>query len=309
LTEPQRLWVARMEGAAVRFGDAKVPVEYGVVTKQYVDPDSLAQAAVAAWGATVAGSVPANGMRHIDPRKYEAGLVPVAVGPDAAATRGALARALTEAQRRGVGPVAVFFGAGYGEVDTFVTPLGELYGVEIHAAGLLSQLDPLGSEDHLAALLADVIFGFFFGFIIAACWQWYFAWRLADDAFTRQLAPLAIVALLLLVALAALAFSVVSLCLLQRWGIWSSPVPMAFGMLMESFVSGSVQQGTHALQHARDVGPRDRGLGESISRFFLQRDVAELWRRDARAAMMVALYKAAWFGIVGWAFLVAWRGH
>jgi len=302
-------WTARMQRAGVRFGRPDVPVEFGVVTKQYVEADSLSSTALAAAGLAPPAEAPASGMRHIDPRKFESGLVPVAVGADAAATRAAVSRALAEARRRGNGPVAVFFGAGFGEADTFVTPLGELYGVELHAAGLLSQVDPLKGEDHLAALLVDVLFGFVFGFIIAACWQGYYTLRVADQAFRRQLAPLAIVVLLLLVALFALLFSLASLLLLHCYGIWSSPVPMAFGMLMESFVSGSVQQGTHALQHAQHVGPRPRGIGESIRRFFLFRDVAELRTRDARAAVLVALRKAIWFGVVGWAFYVAWRGH
>ena len=45
---------------------------------------------------------------------------------------------------------AVFFGAAFGEGDTFVTPLGELYGVEIHAAAFLSLLDPLSTNNHLS---------------------------------------------------------------------------------------------------------------------------------------------------------------
>ena len=75
---------------------------------------------------------------------------------------------------------AVFFGAAFGEVDTFVTPLGDLYGVEIHAAAFLSLLDPLSANNHLSEFLADIVFGFLFGFLIASCWEQYFKLRLSQ---------------------------------------------------------------------------------------------------------------------------------
>ena len=120
----------------------------------------------------------------IDPRKYLSGVVPIAVGSGADLSKG-IELKLTADQPLGAAAnpadfKAVFFGAAFGEGDTFVTPLGELYGVEIHAAAFLSLLDPLSTNNHLSELLADIVFGFLFGFLIAYCWERYFKLRLSQ---------------------------------------------------------------------------------------------------------------------------------
>ena len=204
-------WKKDMEGSAVTFGRAVLPVEYGLVIKQYCAPDAMAVTAYDLWTQRKRANNEAHetnecietsrdatrnhkgASQHIDPRRYLSGVVPVAASAQPGFS-GQLDRALgtdpsANTAADGADFQAVFFGAAYGEGDTFVTPLGELYGVEIHAASFLSFLDPLSADNLLAELLADIVFGFVFGFVIAFFWEQYFRLRLSDDSDRRLIAP------------------------------------------------------------------------------------------------------------------------
>jgi hypothetical protein len=144
----------------------------------------------------------------------------------------------------------VFFGAGYGQEDTYLTPVGTLYGVEVHAAAFWS-----GEQSSLrtwlspvAAVLVEIGFAFVFGFIIARCWRRYFAWRLEAGSAHEQLAAIWIAIMLcgLLVAIAIASF--VSFGLLRWGGLWLSPIPVAVGMLIEGCMLGSVEAAIRQLR-------------------------------------------------------------
>jgi hypothetical protein len=204
----------------------------------------------------------------------------------------------------GAGFHAVFFGAAYGEGDTFVTPLGDLYGVEIHAASFLSFLDPLSADNHLAELLADIVFGFVFGFVIAFFWEQYFRLRLSDDSDRRLIAPVVLGGLGIAVALVAFVLTIVSWLLLARFGIWSSPIPMAIGMLIESFVSGSVAQGIREADSLKGGGrPPRQTFRESAKKFFGGSIVSLLQKRKLLSATLLTLRLGVWVAVVAVAFL------
>ena len=299
------------------FGLAGLPVEYGLVIKQYCDPNTLAASAYA-LSAKLKGSrrnCVDEATRHskrntelIDPRKYLSGVVPVAVG-SAADLSQRIEVALT-AGRPSSGAdnpadfKAVFFGAAFGEGDTFVTPLGELYGVEIHAAAFLSLLDPLSTNNHLSEFVADIVFGFLFGFLIAICWEHYFKLRLSDDSDQRLSAPVWLVALGVAVIIMAFVLTFVSLLLLARFGIWTSPIPMAVGMLVESFVSGSVAEGIRAADDLKGkVRPPRRSFRESAKMFF-GGDFYSLWKKPKPwSAALVAFRLVLWMTVVTFALL------
>src|SRR5688500_5276237 len=111
--------------STVTFGLAGLPVEYGLVIKQYCDPNTLA-------GSAYALSAKLKGSRRncvdeaarqskrdaelIDPRKYLSGVVPFALGstPDLSKR---IEQKLTADQPTGANPAnvkAVFFGAAFG---------------------------------------------------------------------------------------------------------------------------------------------------------------------------------------------------
>ena len=299
------------------FGRAVLPVEYGLVIRQYCDPDTLAASAYAL--STKLKHSRRNcideAIRHskrnaelIDPRKYLSGVVPFALGsaPDLS-KRIELKLTADQPSDAAANPAnfkAVFFGAAFGEGDTFVTPLGELYGVEIHAAAFLSLLDPLSTNNHLWEFGADIVLGFLFGAVIAYFWGRYFKLRLSDDSDHRLWAPIWLGALGLTVITMAVFLTYISLQLLTRFGIWASPIPMAVGMLVESFVSGSVAQGIRTAEAIKGVGkPQRRSFRESAKMFF-GGDLHSLWKmRKPWSAALVAFRLVVWMAVVIFALL------
>jgi len=133
----------------------------------------------------------------------------------------------------------IFLGTSYGDDDTFLTPLGTMYGVEVHAAAFTSLLYPTSKGDVLAFFL-DIGIALGLGSAIAWSWRSYFKRRFSSRAFDRQLAPWLIILLVigLIVVLAIL--TLVSYWLLRHYNIWLSPIPIAVGMLFESFFNSAV---------------------------------------------------------------------
>jgi hypothetical protein len=319
-------WKRDLEGSGVTFGRAVLPVDYGLVIKQYCAPDAMAVTAYDLWTqrkrannearevneCIEAARDPARkskgASQHIDPRRYLSGVVPIAASAQPGFD-GQLDRALGSDPSANPTPGgarfhAVFFGAAYGEGDTFVTPLGDLYGVEIHAASFLSFLDPLSADNHLAELLADIVFGFVFGFVIAFFWEQYFRLRLSDDSDRRLIAPVVLGGLGIAVALVAFVLTIVSWLLLARFGIWSSPIPMAIGMLIESFVSGSVAQGIREADSLKGGGrPPRQTFRESAKKFFGGSIVSLLQKRKLLSATLLILRLGVWVAVVAVAFL------
>ena len=309
----QKAWRSEMEARAVTFGHALLPVKYGLVIKQYCHPDSLAGAAYT-LAAMRNDKTPANTRctepEYIDPRKYLSGVitVPVSAPPGAARTlQERLEDHLVADPAGGATDVeAVFFGAAFGQVDTFVTPLGELYGVEIHAAGFLSFLDPVKPVTHRTELLIDIFYGFFFGFLIAHYWSKYFALRLSPDSDDRLKAPFWLVRLGFIVAVATVVLTFGSWWLLARHGLWLSPIPMALGMLIESFVSGSVAQGIREADALKGQGRPPRLSFREGARKFFGGDIFLLARKGKTlSAALLGLRLGIWTAIVAGALVLA----
>ena len=300
------------------FGRAVLPVEYGLVIRQYCDPNTLAASAYALSGKlkdsrrNCIDDTKRHAQRnaeHIDPRKYLSGVVPFAVGsPSDLSKRLEAKLSADQPSNAADSPAdfkAVFFGAAFGEGDTFVTPLGELYGVEIHAAAFLSLLDPLSTNNHLWELVADIVFGFLFGFLIAFFWEKYFKRRLSQDSDERLLAPFWLLGLGVAVIIMAIVLTFVSLLLLASFGVWLSPIPMAVGMLVESFVSGSVAQGIRAADAIKGVGKPPRRSFLEGAKMFFGGDFYLLLRKGKKlSASLVAFRLVLWTTVVVVALLL-----
>lgn len=252
--------------ARVEFGDAQFPVHYGLVIKHYCREDSLAGRAYAATSSRSSNcGREGSGRReheHINPNRYfVVTSVPLQSGkPNEGSFRDRLARALQGQQSTSTSPSkspansyqAVFFGAGFGEADTYITPLGELYGVDIHAASYLSLLAPTRVASDLAQLLIEFFFALVFGFFIARCWKRYLQGRFSDHAGQRLRAIQHVGWLVVAVVVLTSFFAVLAFWLLKH-GLWLSPIPIAVGMLIDSFVSGSVRQAVHEGYHQRKL--------------------------------------------------------
>ena len=306
----------KLESVAT-FGHAVLPVEYGLVIRQYCKADTLAASAYT-LSSKLRGSrrncideLTRHSKRDpelIDPRQYLSGVVPVAVGSASGlAERLELELSANKPSNSTANSgdfKAIFFGAAFGESDTFVTPLGELYGVEIHAAAFLSLLDPLSTNNDRWEFLADIVFGFFFGIAINYFWARYFKLRLSDDSDDVLWAPFMLVGLGLIVIIMAIVLTFVSLLLLTIFGIWASPIPMAVGMLVESFVSGSVAQGIRTANDLKGVKtPQHDSFRKSAKMFFYGDFYEKLKKPKPRSASLVAFRLVVWTAVVSFALL------
>jgi len=236
----------------VRFGHAALPVRYGVTNEYFVDPESIYAVAHAAGDVTRRPRcVSCEQSDHtlpkekIEPRawaKLRWMLTSVASDREITANLETLLQTSGDASK----PV-VFFGAGYSGDDLFLTALGEFYGVEIHAAAFASQ-SRWSWLSHLVGFVSDLIFAFIFGLLIAWYWKRYFTWRTAAAPDYAEAARIWLIALTVSLAVVLLMMTLFSRYVLLRWGVWLSPVPIAIGMLIEAFVSGSVTQANSRLK-------------------------------------------------------------
>ncbi|MDB6142215.1 MAG: hypothetical protein JWP80_1259 [Pseudomonas sp.] len=249
-------WKEKMIAAHIQFGDPSLDVRYGLITAIECRPDSLAAKAFYAVQKAVSpkvtpdclgqpGEIKVRGkvsvMEYADllinPSQYLSALRPVRVSD--------LSTENLAAAHRPSNPVTVvFFGAGYGEDDSYLTPVGTLYGVDVHAAAYMSLLNPANGHTEVVSFLAEILFAVFLGGAISWCWRQYYKMRFSSDAWKRQFSPVFVILLgigLLVFVLLAIAASFFILNL----NYWISPVPIAIGMLVESFFNGSVHEAVH----------------------------------------------------------------
>jgi hypothetical protein len=90
--------------------------------------------------------------------------------------------------------------------------------------------------------LADIAFATVFGIIISTCWCRYFIWRADGVSVRSEIAALWIGILIAAFLFALALLMIVTVYSIVYLGLWLSPVPIAVGMLVESWVSGPVNQ-------------------------------------------------------------------
>jgi hypothetical protein len=96
----------------------------------------------------------------------------------------------------------------------------------------------------------------------------------------------------------------ISFRLLTSCGIWLSPIPMAVGMLVESFVSGSVAEGIRTADAIKGVGkPPRRSFLESAKMFFGGDLYLLLKKAKPLSAALVAFRLVIWMAVVIFALL------
>jgi CHASE2 domain-containing sensor protein len=227
----------------------------------------------------------------------------------------------------------VFFGAAYGPEDTFLTPLGELYGVEIQAASYLSWILPIEQKERLA-FLGDVLIALAFSMLISFFWLRYFRYRLSDHSRDRQLAVLFILGLTFFFSLLVVAACAFSFYALRGYGVWLSPVPIAVGMLIDGFVLGSVHEALHESTHQKRelIKKLIRSVGagsfeetaatalkqhrreahtwqESIGRFFFYDWRRLMLKRQHTAAIAIVVRRLIWLTCIALALAFAFFEH
>jgi CHASE2 domain-containing protein len=241
-------WQLKMRAAHVRFGDPEILAEYGLVVRSRVDPKSLVGAAAAVSGRKPS---PENGNPWIVPASVRGRVQIVTLGQD-----------LTKLRDR-----VVFFGGTWDVPpgDSHLTPLGELYGVEIHA-GAFASLPAVADDENaprrfdwlraplmtawrkVRTLCFDLGIALVLGWLALRCWGEYFTQVRRPDAGEYDAAFWVFVLTVLFVA-GLCVFVWFSLWLLRTWGIWASPVVVALGVSSECFVLKSVEAAKHLLKH------------------------------------------------------------
>ncbi len=322
-------WKERMkEKDWVKFGEAKLPVDYGLVIKQPGGPDSFVSLARAATPRPDEKLERSEEPKHIDTRQY-ARVKPITLKElDSQPDRSGYLTSIF-AKMNGGSPdrpyKVAFFGGAYGKDDLFMTPVGKVYGVEAQAASYLSD----GLKEHPGLdLLVDIAIAISFGTVVAYFWTKYFSSRFSSSAVRRQSARLWIVLLVAAVVVMGFFVTGLSLWLLSRYGIWSSPIPIAVGMLIDSFVSGSIDQAIHSSEHDKQrlivnlkalaTEPSVRlllekeskqrshdptNLRKSLTKIF-GGDICGLWRGGKfMAAGMLASWSIVWLLLIGGAVI------
>jgi CHASE2 domain len=362
----QLCWQAWMQESQVRFGRAELPVTYGLVIKQFDDARALTAVARNFGKSEEAGKMRcpqrqegeraireavdkpltshAAKLKLIDPRRYTADIRVVEVHPspenaNPASFRDRVKEALDMFSRNSNYPDrAVFFGAGFGEYDVYLTPIDEAYGVEIHAAAYLTEFEPV-TELHtvgrkLIQFLGDVLLALGFSLAISWFWAGYFAARLSPDAGRDQMAQLYVIGLFVGFLFVVALLCLISLGLLHMAGLWLSPIPIALGMLIDSFLVGSVQEvaghyskrrniltrelsGRYSENEASEVAHRVFGqerrefetMRQSIWSFFL--DDFRRYRSDGRtiALVLLAARRFGWAVVVGLGLFAVFAPH
>jgi hypothetical protein len=351
--ERQCVWQADMRAARVEFGGADLPVSNGMTLEQYDDEASFGAAVRRARSkeppaesrkctSEAEPPEPVARAKRINALLYGSSICPVPLAVKSAVHQqperddGLGAETLCPAsqtagpdefpKRLGVAldrvqPRVLFFGAGYGEDDVFFTPVGMLYGVEVHAAGYLSRIHPIG-EKRWINLAGDILIAFAFSFSITLCWRQYFRNRMSEKARDRLLAMWWVIGLLVGFACAVYVTCIASYTAMRWAGIWLSPVPIAIGMLLDAFILGSVHVAIHtcheqvnaavrALQAAtpesfatvaattlKQARPADKSLGDSINRFFLADGLRLLQKGQYVAGATVFVRRAVWLCVL-----------
>jgi CHASE2 domain-containing sensor protein len=241
----------------IKFADPQLPIEFGVLLRHHTKTDSLS---VAAKNIAADPRIEANDHTHpreekeyIDPRIYRTGINIFPLNdfdknPDKSdnltdALRKALDKITEISQRKRV----VFFGGTYGQSDVWITPLGKVYGVEAHAAAYASERI---TSHHFAEFIGDWLMAILFAMLIAFCWDKFFTYRIVENACIRQLARFIPLLLFFVVGVITVFFWRVSVLVLTTFAVWLSPIATVVGMLIDSFVSGSVEQAISKLRPA-----------------------------------------------------------
>ena len=267
----------------VIFGHGDIPERFGMSNMFFFDEHSFFTAARRASGSeenTDSTSVRvARKKLLIDPRAYKGKLTVITTseGKTGAGltslicdvTRGGCQDSgsvpTTPVQKPDAGRV-VYFGAAYGGDDLFTTPLGKLYGVELHAAAFATCWQSENCSKlhqgmhHFAAIVFDLLIALALGWFIASFWKLYMRWSMDPDPEVSDVAGVAAFMLMFFLVVITLFLTVGAGWLLANTGIWISPIPIAFGMFFEAWVLGPIAKHGKTGAHPAPVASEKRNV-------------------------------------------------
>lgn len=209
---------------------------------------------------------------------------------------------------------AVLLGGDWGRDDSFLTAIGTLPGVVIHAARLASLNDPVRSLPPWVSLWGDIVVALCFAWVIGKFWHGYVMARRVDLHFAHGGRATAL-SMLVMGTFVAVYLSLVLFFFLaaehmfSNWGVVIAPLLIAVSILLDGFVSGPVEQISHLLEaETRAVPVLTGAAGEAA----LSPQVGAVLRQTGLAWLGVLGFAAASLmlpavshGIAAWLFAAA----
>lgn len=135
----------------------------------------------------------------------------------------------------------VFFGGDYGgsKDDRFLTPMGPLPGVAIHAAIAWSLAHPVHELPHMAGFVLDILTAFVFSLGIGFFWDRYLHLSLRVGGFQRELSTVLVICFVGYFSLMLWLFFRLAVELFMR-GVLIAPMLIGLSMLIDGFVRGPI---------------------------------------------------------------------
>lgn len=248
----KRDWMLARCRAGVAFGDGSLDESLGVVIDARDDPNSLAHAARERDAATICADIatPAGVQKWL--RKAGDGADETSPEHEdeprpinfAAFARTAAALPMGDPALGRIGNWSgrdVFFGGDYGSSkdDAFLTPMGTLPGVAVHAARLASLDNPVDEPAHGLAFLIDLLIAFVFSLVIALFWRFYAIIETTASGFRRESSGLLMAGFVVSYAGIVYVLFTVAVDLFAK-GILIAPLLIAASMLVDGFITGPV---------------------------------------------------------------------
>ena len=208
---------------------------------------------------------------------------------------------------------AVLMGGDWGRDDSFLTAIGSLPGVVIHAARLASLADPVKPLPPLVSLWGDVVIALFFAFVISKFWRGYVIASRLDLHFARsgRVTAMSVMVMSTFVVVylsLVLFFFLAAEHMFSNLGVVIAPLLIAVSILVDGFISGPVEQISQLLKAETKLqrpGPEtvEPALAEQLSPVFRQTSLA--WALVLVFATLCVLAPSFSHGLAAWLFIGA----
>jgi len=286
LFDLKRAWIQDRCRAQLHFADGNIEQSMGMVTEQLAGEDEQLDARMAnqlhqGFSGLVCDSVLTDDDPRNNPWLTDARTVvaperetqpinfPKAIERLAVVTLGTSAYEALPS----LAASPVLLGGDWGKDDSFLTSIGTLPGVVIHAARLISLQDPIQSLSPWVNLLSDLGIALCFAWVIEQFWEHYVMARRMDLAFENPARVTGVKRVTGLSSLVMLAFVCVYLGLVffffivaehmfAHWNVVIAPLLIALSMLIDGFVSGPVEAMEKLLKPGDSHSEPERDLSE-----------------------------------------------
>lgn len=206
----------------------------------------------------------------------------------------------------------VFLGGDWGRDDSFLTAIGPLPGVVIHAARLASLAEPVTPLPPVVSVWGDIVIALCFAWVIGKFWHGYVIARrldlhLAHAGRSTALSMLVMGTFVLVYLSLVLFFFLAAEHMFSNWGIVIAPLLIAVSILVDGFVSGPVEQISALLEAEVHAQHRAEAAPPATSEAALAAQLLPVLRQIGVAWALVAAFVAACVYAPGFSHgLAAW---